>query len=130
MNFLCLRCFDSEDSKYFHDEAVRYFFVVFSQGGKHAQHKVLFTLCHRLNNKLSIVAEEKEASTSSRTFSCLKYLVTIKFRTQTLLNDFHITEVFLESRHEEVSLVECNLDIRPESYRASFAFLLSCQPGF
>ena len=73
------------------------------------------------------MTKEKEASTPSCTFSCLKYLVTINLGTQTLLNDFHITEVFLESRHKEVSLVECHLDIRPESYRAS-AFLLSCHP--
>ena len=64
------------------------------------------------------MAEEKEATTSSCTFSCLKNLVTISLRTQALFDNFHVAEVFFEGRHKEVFLVECHLDIWPVSYRA------------
>ena len=103
--------FDCKDAKDFHNKTVRVFFVMFSEGRKHAQHQVHFTFRHSLNNKLSIVAKEKEASAPSCTFSCFKDLVTIGLRTQTLFNNFHITEVIFESRHEEVSFVKCHLNI-------------------
>ena len=46
------------------------------------------------------MAKEKEASTPSCTFSRLKYLVSICFRAQAFLNNFHASEVFLERWHK------------------------------
>ena len=105
MNFVCQLCFKSENAEYFADETVWIFLVMRGKRRYLLKHKVYFILSHSFNDKFLIMAEEKEASAAARTLASFENLISIMYRTQTLLNEVHIINILLKSLHKQFSLV-------------------------
>ena len=78
---------------------------------KDPQREAKLSLSHRLDYELSIVTEEKEASTATGSFSCLEHHVTVEFGTQALVQNFKTREVVFKGTHKGRHSVESYLDI-------------------
>ena len=63
------------------------------------------------------MAEEEEATTPSCTLTCLEDLITVRFCAQTVLKCFLVTEKVLECFHEELTLVEGDLNVITVGHR-------------
>ena len=85
---------------------------MYRQLWQNTEHEVSFSLSQSLNNELAIMAEEKEASTTTCSFASFEDLFTVYLWTETLLNHLKVVfKVVVESFHEEFILMKLYFDI-------------------
>ena len=102
---------DGEGAEYFSKQAVWVLLKVCRHGREHREEQVQLPLTHSLDDKLAIVAEEEETSASTRPLPGLEDLVTIRVRTQALLQDFRVCHILSKSVQEELPLMERHLNV-------------------
>ena len=108
MNFIRTVGLDSERAKSLHNQTVLIILVMLGKSWQHLQESVQLALADRLNNKFVIVAEEKEAATSSGTLASLEDLLAIEEGTQRLFEHLVVFKVLFKRVHEELTLMKCD----------------------
>ena len=82
------------------------------------EHESFLCRSERLYDELSVMAEEKEASTSAGAFSSLEDLLAVHLGTQTFLDQLKVVfEVIVERFHEKLVLMELHFDVLFEDCR-------------